>query len=116
MSETGHNDSEPVEDFSTASVDIALQEPRTILRVERGLFHINLALGLIVITVIRIWQVASVQVLLVHVVAMWFSRRQPDRIAIYLRYRKQADIYRPWLSESKTHWVRNRRPEGFGRI
>lgn len=102
------------DDFGSASTDVALMAPRTILRVERRLFSFNAALALIIGVVLRFWKLGLADLVIVHVIAMWVTAKHPDTLAIYLRYRKQGDLYRPWISPRG--WKRNRRPEGFGRI
>jgi type IV secretory pathway TrbD component len=104
--------SEALSDIS-APVYAALMEPRTVLRVERRMFYFNAAMAVIFIIALKFWKLASVNVLL-YFAAMWTTAKHPDLIAIYLRYRLQADLYRPWVSA--VGWIRNRRPEGFGRL
>lgn len=116
MARADNDEVENRENLGSASVDLALMEHRTTLGVERRLFWGNLAFATFVATVMRFWELALGGVVIVHVLAMWTTARQPDMIAIYLKYRKQADLYRPWVSGSSRFWKRNRRPEGFGRV
>lgn len=116
MASTDKDGAETGGDFGSASTDLALMEHRAILGVERRLFYGNLAIAMIVATVMRFWELALAGVVVVHMLAMWTTVKHPDMFAIYLRYRKQADLYRSWVSGSPKYWERNRRPEGFGRI
>lgn len=102
--------------FESASTDKSLMPSRTVMRVDKRLFYINLALGTLIAMVIRFPLIALCQVVVVHFVAMWITQKRPELPAIYLRYRQQADLYRAWISGSAKVWRRNRRPEGFGRI
>ena len=106
----------PTESFESASTDTALMEIRKVLRVERRLFFLNCGISFLVAMVLRYWKLAGVEWFVTHMLAMWVTEKHPDTIAIYLRYRHQADMYRAWVSESPKFWRRNRRPEGFGRI
>lgn len=108
-----NGDISPADDHSSATLDIALMEPRTVWRVERRLFYFNAAIATTLAIVIRFWKLALIDMAIMHVLAMWVTVKHPDMIAIYLRYRKQGDFYRPWVSPMG--WVRNRRPDGFGR-
>lgn len=88
--------------------------PRTVLRVERRLFYFNAAIAMLLATVMHFWWLALADLVIVHLLAMWVTAKHPDMIAVYLKYRKQADLYRSWVWPG--NWQRNRRPEGFGRI
>lgn len=77
------------------------------------MFYMNAAIAVLFALALRIWQLATANVLL-HFLAMWVTAKHPDMMAVYLRYRKQGDLYHPWVSPAG--WVRNRRPEGFGRL
>ncbi len=88
-------------------------EERTVLRVERRLFYFNAALLIVFISILRFWQLGVLNILL-HFAAMWLTSAHPDLLQVYFRYRTQADYYRPWVSARG--WLRNRRPDGFGRL
>ncbi len=97
----------------TAPVYTCLMVPRTVGKVDRRLFYANLAVAVFLLAVAHFAWLAAINVL-IHVLAMWITKRHPNLIGVYLKYRNQGDHYRPWVSP--TGWVRNRRPEGFNRF
>jgi hypothetical protein len=102
------------EDFSSASTDVSMMSPKTIMKAEKRVFWLNLALGMFIAMILRYWQLAIVQIVIGQFLAMWITSNQPDKINIYLKYRHQGDSYGG--DPSPTNWKRNRRPEGFGRL
>ena len=96
-----------------AAVYPALQMPRKMLGVERRLANWNAALLVIFVISMRLPWMAVVNVA-VHAFLGWLTTRHPDLLDQYLRYRRQADYYRSWVSLRGQRY--NRRPAGFGRL
>lgn len=99
-----------MESDTSASVPTAMHVPKTVLGVERRLYHFNLAFGVLLFSIFRVWWILLVPVL-GHLAGVLITTKYPDLVAVYLRYRRQATYYRPWGEPL----ARNRRPEGYGR-
>ena len=95
---------------TSAPVPIAMHVPRTTLGVERMVFAINIGAAMLLFSIFRSAWVALTPALF-HFVGMWLTKRYPDLVRVYMRYRRQHDYYRPW-GEPR---VCNRRPDGYGR-
>lgn len=95
------------------SVPITMMGLRKVAGVERRAFFLNLGIAVGLSSMTQLPYLVLVA-LPGQIGLMWMTRKAPEFIPEYLRYRTHQDFYRPWTSPFG--WRRNRRPHGFGRL
>ncbi len=90
----------------------SLQRPPTIMGVSPQLMAINFTLSSILVGVLKMWPFLFISVLL-HVVFVILTKRDPYTVTILERYQRQGNVYEPFPLPHQNK--KTQRPNGWGR-